>query len=137
MSGKYCFDFMVQLQDPEKYMPVEDATIEWKESDSPFLTVARIEIDKQDIEGQGNDKVAKNDFCENLSFSPWHALPALEPVGGLNRIRKVVYQNIARYRRCSNGRYFGEPADNGTQTFPTPACNPHLSVPEVLPGSKN
>ena len=35
-----CFDFMVQVQRPDKNMPVEDPTVEWKESDSPFIVVA-------------------------------------------------------------------------------------------------
>lgn len=128
-SGRNCFDLMLQLQDQQKYMPVEDATIEWKESDSPFIPVARITIEKQDISTS-----LKNDFCENLSFSPWHALPEHEPVGALNRARKVVYQNIARYRRCSNGKYFGEPRDDGSQEFTTTACKATEPVPAVKTG---
>jgi catalase len=141
-SGLHCFDFMVQLQvqDKDKYMPVEDVTVEWKESDSPFIPVARIEIDSQDIEkagwtGSRPEDNRSSGFCENLSFSPWHALPDHEPVGGLNRARKVVYQNIARYRRCSNGKFFGEPADDGSMTFKTDACDAHKEVPEVQPGT--
>ena len=131
-SGRYCFDFVVQLQvtGPEAYMPVEDATVEWKESQSPYLPVARIEIDSQDVQ-----KATDSGFCENLSFSPWHSLPEHEPVGGLNRVRKAVYQNISRYRRCSNGKFFGEPADDGTQKFTTQPCNAHETVPEVQPGT--
>src|SRR4029077_7506522 len=71
----YCFDFMVQFQRPDKYMPVEDPTIEWKTSESPFVRVARIEIGPQDVE-----KNMANNFCENLSFTPWHALPDHRPV---------------------------------------------------------
>jgi hypothetical protein len=131
-TGRYCFDFMVQLQvtGPDKYMPVEDATVEWKESDSPFITVANIEIDSQNVQ-QATD----SGFCENLSFTPWHTLAAHEPVGGLNRVRKVVYQNISRYRRCSNEKFFGEPADDGTQKFTTVTCNPHETAPEVQAGT--
>lgn len=110
-------------------MPVEDVTVEWKESESPFIPVATIEIDRQDIAAQNSE------FCENLSFSPWHALLEHEPVGGLNRARKIVYQNISRYRRCSNGKFFGEPADDGTQTFTTGKCDAHKPVPEVKSGT--
>ena len=136
-SGKYCFDFMVQLQvtGPDNYMPVEDATVEWNESQSPYIPVARIEIDSQDIGKYVNDKEPEAGFCENLSFSPWHALPEHEPAGGLNRVRKAVYQNISRYRRCSNGKFFGEPADDGTPVFKTAACHANESVPEVRPGT--
>jgi len=121
-----CFDFLVQLQKPEMNMPVEDPTVQWKESDSPFIVVARLELPKQDIE-----PALANNFCENLSFTPWHALPAHEPVGGLNRVRKAVYQGISRYRRCLNGIAFGEPEDDGSMRFEMPACNPHEPVPRV------
>jgi catalase len=124
-SGEYCFDFMVQLQAPQKYMPVEDTTIEWKEKDSPFVPVARVTIRPQEVVGP------KDAFCENLSFSPWHALPEHEPVGGMNRARKVVYQQVARYRRCSNGQFFGEPADDGSKRFTTEACDASKPAPEV------
>jgi catalase len=127
---RFCFDFMVQFQYPGKYMPVEDPTIEWKEKDSPFISVAKIEIGRQDI-----DQAMKNDFCENLSFSPWHSLPEHTPVGGINRVRKAVYQHISRYRRCNNGKYFGEPSDDGKMAFTTERCDPNKEVPEVKPGS--
>jgi len=136
-SGTYCFDFMVQLQltGPDKYMPVEDTTVEWNESQSPYVPVARIEIKSQDIGQYVNEVTADLGFCENLSFSPWHALPEHEPVGGLNRVRKAVYQNISRYRRCSNGKFFGEPADDWSLNFPTGACKANENVPEVKPGT--
>jgi hypothetical protein len=95
-AGGACFEFLVQPQVAGKYMPVEDTTIEWKETDSAFVPVARIEIPKQDFLGN-------QDVCENLSFNPWHALPDHKPVGALNRVRKQVYPNVARYRRSANG----------------------------------
>jgi catalase len=104
--GDACFDFMVQLQVPGKDMPVEDVTVEWKEKDSPFISLAQIEITKQKF-----DSPAQQTFCDNLGFNPWHALPAHRPVGALNRIRKAVYQEDGRYRRCKNGVSFAEPRD--------------------------
>lgn len=91
--GEACFDFMVQLQDPEKDMPVEDPAVEWKESDSPFIPMARITILSQvfDTEEQMN-------FCENLTFNPWHTHPDMEPIGQINRIRQNVYQASSKYR---------------------------------------
>lgn len=116
-SRRYCFDLMVQTQVPQKDMPVEDATVEWKESDSPFFPVARIEILKQDIQPYFD-----SGFCENLTYSPWHALPQHRPVGGLNRIRKAVYQGIASYRHCENGAPTGEPKEDGSAAFENPPC---------------
>jgi catalase len=125
-TGDYCFDLMVQPQVPGRNMPVEDPTVEWSEKDSPFVPVARIRIARQDITPQLNDG-----FCENLSFTPWHALPEHEPVGGLNRVRKGVYQAISRYRRCSNGLYFGEPADDGSLAFKSSPCKADKPIPEL------
>jgi len=96
-QGDACFNFMVQLQDPKKYMPIEDPSIEWKESDSPFITVAKITIPAQQF-----DTEAQQAFCENLSFSPWHALDTHRPIGELNRIRKKVYQASSQYRHNEN-----------------------------------
>ncbi len=88
-----CFDFMVQLQNAGKPMPIEDASIEWKVSDSPYITVARIDIPQQEF-----DNAANNQFCENLAFSPWHSLTEHKPIGQLNRIRERVYAESAKRR---------------------------------------
>ncbi len=121
-----CFDLTMQMQVPGKNMPVEDTTVRWSRSDSPFVTVARLELKKQDIQPQTDSK-----FCENLSFTPWHALPEHRPVGGLNRVRKAVYQNISRFRRCMNGVFFGEPLNDGTPKFDSKPCTATEPVPEV------
>jgi catalase len=92
-----CFEFRVQLQDPEKYMPIEDPSILWKETDSPFITVAKIIIPQQEF-----DSEQQQQFCENLSFSPWNALPEHRPIGQLNRIRKEVYAASSKYRHEHN-----------------------------------
>ena len=44
-----CFAFLIQVQDPTKDMPIEDTTIEWRESLSPFLHVATLIIPRQEI----------------------------------------------------------------------------------------
>lgn len=103
-----CFDFMVQLQQPGKNMPVEDATIVWREQDAPFTAVARIEIPVQSF-----DDPAQNQFCEGLSFNPWHSLPEHRPLGVFNRVRKALYQEVARYRRAENLK-----VKQGTSTAP-------------------
>jgi catalase len=103
-SGVACFDFMVQFQVPGKNMPVEDTTVKWSESDSPFIPVARIEIPAQQFE-------ANTELGENLSFNPWHSLPDHRPIGVMNRIRKAVYLGVSRYRRDMNGVPLCEPLD--------------------------
>ena len=57
-KGDACFDFRIQLQTDARTMPIEDATVEWKEADSPWHMVARIRIPQQDI-GDGGDDAAR------------------------------------------------------------------------------
>ncbi len=37
-----CFVLQIQRQNPQKFMPIEDTSIEWKESDAPYETVAKV-----------------------------------------------------------------------------------------------
>jgi catalase len=97
-EGDACMQLALQLQDVSKQMPIEDATVLWKESDSPFVPVATINILQQTF-----DKPEQQEFCENLSFSPWNALEAHRPVGALNRARKFVYEASSNYRHQLNG----------------------------------
>jgi catalase len=96
-SGDACMQLMVQVQDANKKMPVEDATVLWKENESPFMPVATITILKQQF-----DTPEQQQFCENLSFSPWNALEAHKPIGALNRARKWVYEASSNYRHRAN-----------------------------------
>ncbi|MCU1749971.1 catalase family protein [Pseudomonas sp. 6D_7.1_Bac1] len=92
-----CFVLQIQRQDPTKYMPIEDTSIEWRESDAPFETVARIKIPAQDF-----DTPALNLQCDNQSFNPWFGLEAHRPIGGINRLRKAVYEAVSDYRHSRN-----------------------------------
>jgi catalase len=91
------FDFKVQLQSNAQTMPIEDPTKEWAESESPFIKVATIKIFKQDFD---TDAIKKQD--ESMSFSPWHCLPEHQPLGGVNRARKRVYDELSKKRNTMN-----------------------------------
>lgn len=62
-EGDACMQLALQLQDVSKQIPIEDATVLWKESDSPFVPVATINILQQTF-----DKSEQEEFCESLSF---------------------------------------------------------------------
>ena len=110
MSSKdACFTFAVQPQTDPATMPVEDPTIVWDETKAPFIEVATIRIPKQRF-----DSEAQQTFCENLSYTPWHALAEHRPVGGINRIRKVVYEGISVLRHELNKAPRVEPTGNET-----------------------
>lgn len=103
-GGEGCFDFMVQVQTDAKKMPVENPMVEWSEKASPFVTMARIRIPSQSFRSE-----EQMTFCENLSYTPWHALPVHRPLGGINRMRKVVYETISKLRHSLNGAARKEP----------------------------
>ena len=92
-----CFALQIQRQDPSKYMPIEDTSIEWRESDAPFETVARIKVPAQDF-----DTPKLNLACDNQSFNPWFGIEAHRPIGGINRLRKAVYEAVSDYRHRRN-----------------------------------
>lgn len=92
-----CFDFMVQLRTHPVAMPIEDPTIAWSEKDSPFVPVAKITIPSQSFTAPEQLK-----FCEDLSYTPWHAIPDHQPLGGINRVRKAVYETSSRTRHELN-----------------------------------
>ncbi len=104
-QGEACFDFLVQLRNHPAEMPIEDPTLEWKEKISPFSPVARITIPAQQF-----NSPQQQEFCENLSFTPWHALPEFRPLGGINRVRKTIYDTVSRVRHELNGEERREPA---------------------------
>jgi hypothetical protein len=98
-SQEICYDFYVQFQlDPYK-QPVEDSSVEWK---TPEYRVARLHLPAQVF-----DSPAQAAFCENLSFSPWHALPEHQPLGNINRARRAVYEASRSFRQ--NGQPVQEP----------------------------
>ena len=103
-SKDACFEFLVQTQvDPNK-MPVEDSTLEWDESLSPFVKIATVHVPKQTF-----DSEKQMSFCENLSYTPWHSLPEHRPLGGVNRVRKPVYEAISEQRHEANKIRRSEP----------------------------
>ena len=105
-QGAAVFNFSVQLQVDADSMPIEDPGKEWKESESPFRKVATIRIPQQEF-----DSEAQRSFGENLSFTPWHSLPAHRPLGGINRARKIVYDAISTFRHERNNVARQEPTN--------------------------
>lgn len=90
-----CFEILVQEKTSEE--DVEDATQLWKEATSPFLLVGKLDIPAQKIKDTKRD-----DLCEAMSFTPWNAPKDQLPLGGINRLRRVVYDEISSYRSQRN-----------------------------------
>ena len=80
-------------------MPIEDATAEWDPEESPFVSVARLRIPKQDF-----DTVDRMAWCEAVAFDPWCCLAEHRPLGNMNRARRRIYPELARFRDERNAR---------------------------------
>lgn len=104
------FSFMVQvikasqLGDRKEEL-IENAALAWDEKNYPFVKVATILIPPVE-EKENVDFV---NACKSLQFTPWHALAAHEPLGGINRLRKPVY--------CTSGEFRRNPAVNANKVL--------------------
>lgn len=99
------FDFFIQLQTDPIAMPLELATVRWSEAASPLVKVATLALPP----GQDIEEIGEPEAIDDLSYTPWHALREHEPVGSINRARRVVYKASADYRRRRNHVPVGEP----------------------------
>ncbi|AQR72815.1 catalase family protein [Sphingomonas sp. LM7] len=90
------WELRVQLCTDLEKMPIEDASVIWDEAESPFRAVARITVDPQISWQHGTSEREEAD----LAFSPWHGLAAFQPLGGVNRARKPVYEQSQAFRGC-------------------------------------
>jgi hypothetical protein len=87
------FDFAIQFRADSRTMPIEDATVEWKERDSPYRTVASIRIPRQKV-----NTPERATSCEQVSFNPWNCLVDHRPLGSFNRARREIYRAMATFR---------------------------------------
>lgn len=99
-----CFRFLVQKRTAPDTMSVEDSRIAWDQGKSKFIPVATITVPAQDFSTEKQMR-----FCENLSFTPWHSLPAHRPLGNINRTRKIVYEAVSKFRHDFNHQVRREP----------------------------
>ncbi|MCI0667875.1 MAG: hypothetical protein L0Y38_07265 [Methylococcaceae bacterium] len=89
------FDFRVQVRKEVPEEDIENASNTWDEMDFPFVKVAVITIVSPQTEIDDSDAISR---CEQMAFTPWHSLVEHQPIGGINRLRKAVYEASARHR---------------------------------------
>jgi hypothetical protein len=92
-AGEAMFELGVQFQTDAERMPIEDASVEWSETTSPFQPVATLRIPAQRFDSP--DQVAS---CETMSFNPWNALVQHRPLGSMNRARRQIYEAMSAFR---------------------------------------
>jgi hypothetical protein len=98
------FDLQVQLSTDLNVMPVNDLTVEWPENVSPFVTVARAHIPRQDISSP--DNLEKGD---PLAFNQWRVTAEHRPLGEIMKVRRI-YSTSAWVRRTLNHQPQTEPS---------------------------
>jgi hypothetical protein len=99
------WELRVQLCTDLEKMPVEDASALWDEKLSPFRAVARLTVPAQ----VGWEQGVSNSKENGTSFNPWHGIAAFQPLGGINRARKPVYDQSVAFRGSHNGCPIHEP----------------------------
>ena len=85
------FTLSVQLEKSAESTPIEDTLVEWKETDSPSLPVADLELDRESTEVDN----------ESLRFTPAHFIAAHRPLGNLARGRLFTYNPTQDGRRAA------------------------------------
>ncbi len=93
-AGELRFDFTAQFFENESGTPIEDTSEEWQSDPVRCGELVIPKCDPDSVEGQ-----ALTALVEKLSFSPWHALSAHEPLGSIMRARKFCLP-----RRCQKSR---------------------------------
>ncbi len=99
------WEIRAQLCTNTETMPIEDASVQWPEDESPYITIGEITVQPQD--SWHVEKIEAID--ERLSFTPWHALAAHRPLGAVNRARKPAYKSSAQFRAENNHVAISEP----------------------------
>lgn len=99
------YEVCAQLCTDLEKMPVEDASVEWPEEESPYRPVARLTIGAQEAYSPAR-RVYADDV---LSFSPFHCLPEHRPLGSVMRARRRAYEESSRYRHEMNAEERVEP----------------------------
>jgi len=99
------WEIQSQLALDDGTTPIEDASKQWPEDKSSYQAVATLTVHPQ--ESYSNARQIFVD--EQLSFSPWHALAAHQPLGGIMRSRRVAYEEAQQFRAERNLRPHVEP----------------------------
>jgi len=104
-AREYRLRFLVQFQTDLQTMPLDEATVRWREEASAPVHVATLILPSQDVETRGQAP-----WGENLALNIWRALPAHEPIGSIAVVRRRVYAASAAARHLANGAPDQEPA---------------------------
>ncbi len=93
------FELKAQLWADAERQPIEDASIDWPISISPYRTVATLRLPRQDSYSPARVRY----FDEVMTFRPAHSLVSHQPLGSVMRARLQVYRALSAFRHRENG----------------------------------
>ncbi|MFB9981031.1 LodA/GoxA family CTQ-dependent oxidase [Mesorhizobium kowhaii] len=128
-SGPASFRFSVQHRTDPATMPLDAATVRWDELVSPWIWIADLHLDNQDVAARG-----QAEYGENLAMNIWRVPAEHAPVGSIAEARKVVYAASADQRRNINGIPVGEPEEPRPIIAPPPARDTRIVSAKIHPG---
>jgi hypothetical protein len=99
-KGDLAFDLQLQFFTDERVTPIEDASVDWPETESPYLNVARLVLPRREP-ASGDAGLSRR--IEGAVFDPWSALLDHRPLGDVMRTRKVVYFSSEKVRGAIPG----------------------------------
>ena len=104
-EDEYRFRFMVQRCTNQATMPLDKASVEWPEQESPFIHVATLILPRQDVRTGG-----QAEYGQRLAFNIFRVPPqqAPAPESSIAAARKVVYAASADLRHNANGEPLGD-----------------------------
>jgi hypothetical protein len=103
----HSFELQVQLNTDLAHMPVDNTSVKWPQELSPWVTVARVDLPRQDIGGDENVAAA-----DATSITPWRSREEHRPVGEIQRVRQEVYRRSSIERHRINGQQRREPVSS-------------------------
>ena len=104
-SNDALWELRVQLCTNLETMPIEDASVEWPEDESPYIAVARISVKRQRAWSEARSRA----IDDGMSFNPWHGIVDHRPLGSIMRVRKTAYEMSSKFRVLNNSASIVEP----------------------------
>jgi hypothetical protein len=101
-SAAYLLEAQIFVDD--SVTPIDRATVRWEEAMAPFVSIARVDIEAQDVDAAGQSA-----YGEGLAFSPWRTIHENRPLGSIADARRIAYPSSAALRRSLNGQPMQEP----------------------------
>ena len=98
-SAKFLFGAQSYID--EVSTPIEYAKPAWP---TPFETIATLTLPAQDFTAP-----EQLEFCKYLRYTPWHCIPEHQPLGGIQRCQKLMYEKSSHLRCGITGAHNLEP----------------------------